>query len=100
MIIAPTPSLPSCQRFVTEHALTGLKFTRIIGIWQGFFERFLQKILFLMSARSIASCDQRWRRWQWLFAMQRGGLLLTSHIAIARYYISLGGTERSMSSCF
>ena len=53
-----------------------------------------------MSARSIASCDQRWRRWQWLFAMQRGGLLLTSHIAIARYYASLASAERSASSCF
>lgn len=67
MIIVPTPSLPSCQRFVTEHALTGLKFTRIISIWQGFFEQFLQKILFLMSARSVAPCDQRWRRWYRLF---------------------------------
>ena len=67
MIIVPTPSLPSCQRFVAEHTLTGLKFTRIISVWQGFFERFLQKILFLMSACSIASCDQRWRRWYRLF---------------------------------
>jgi len=73
MIIAPTPSLPSCQRFVTEHALTGLKFTRIISVWQGFFERFLQKILFLMGTCSIAPCDQRWRRWYRLFcgAMRR-----------------------------
>ena len=73
MIIVPTSSLPSCQRFVAEHALTGLKFTRIIGIWQGFFEQFLQKILFLMSACSIAPCDQRWRRWYRLFcgAMRR-----------------------------
>ena len=34
------------------------------------------------------------------FAVQCGGLLVAIHIAVARYYISLGGTERSMSSCF
>ena len=33
-----------------------------------------------------------------IFAVQCGGLLVARHIAVARYYISLGGNERSMSS--
>lgn len=104
MIIVPTPSLPSCQRFVAEHALTGLKFTRIIGVWQGFFGRFLQKIVFLMGACPIVCRSSLAIRGggvgRGFFAVQCGGLLVARHIAVARYYISLDGTERLMSSCF
>lgn len=100
MIIVPTPSLPSCQRFVAEHALTGLKFTRIISIWQGFFGQFLQKILFLMSACSIASCDQRWRCWQQPFVPRWNGWSLAIRIAIAWHMLRIGGIARSIHSYF
>ena len=105
MIIVPTPSLPSCQRFVAEHALTGLKFTRIIGVWQGFFERFLQKILFLMSTRSAAcrsSLEIRGVRMliSNLLRYTRE-LSLTSHVAIARQLcFSLTTLCTTMSSRF